>query len=226
MHTHLSVVLALFSLAACTAEGEPAPEPNPVDCTDDERASVVLTVEETGGSPIAGASVAYLLDGDEPAVPCEAGDTDGAYVCGYEVEGELTLLVAADGFVGSAQQVTVAHDGCHVVTEEVVAVLEIDEPPTEPCSEPLPAAAVWVYSESGAPLSGVQVTYSIGGGEDADCTYLNLLDYWECAYDVLETFEVTASADGHEPRATEVEVTSDDCGPIAAEVVLTLTPSL
>lgn len=94
---------------------------SPVECTDLAAVSVSLTLENQNGESVAGADVRFSADGSAEE-PCTEFDV-GTYTCGYEVEGELTITIGADGYEPASISVTVGADECHVITEEVTVVL-------------------------------------------------------------------------------------------------------
>lgn len=95
-----------------------------VACTEEARASVQVTlVDDLGGFPN-GVSVTMQQEGQDEE-PCSDFGTAGTVVCGYEVEGEITVRAQAPGHGPAEDTVLVGRtpDGCHVVTEEVTLVL-------------------------------------------------------------------------------------------------------
>lgn len=111
-----ATVLAL--LPGCELAG-------PIACTEEARASVQVTVEDDLGNFPNGVSVT-LQPAGEDEVPCsDFGSTTGEVVCGYEVEGEITVRATAPGYGPDEETVTVGRtdDGCHVETVFVTLVL-------------------------------------------------------------------------------------------------------
>lgn len=93
-------------------------------CTEEARASVQVTlVDDLGGFPN-GVSVTMQQAGQDEE-PCSDFGTAGVVVCGYEIEGEITVRAEAPGHGPAEETVLVERtsDGCHVVTEEVTLVL-------------------------------------------------------------------------------------------------------
>ncbi|MCC7072412.1 MAG: hypothetical protein IT383_13875 [Deltaproteobacteria bacterium] len=93
-------------------------------CTDEARASVQVTLVDDLGSFPNGVSVTMQQQGQDEE-PCSDFGTAGTVVCGYEVEGEITVRAEAPGHGPDEETVLVERtpDGCHVVTEEVTLVL-------------------------------------------------------------------------------------------------------
>lgn len=93
-------------------------------CTEEARASVQVTLEDDGGNFPNGVSVTYEPAGEEER-PCDFAGTSGEAVCGYEVDGEITVRATAPGYGPAEETVTVGRteDDCHVVTELVTLVL-------------------------------------------------------------------------------------------------------
>lgn len=97
----------------------------PTSCTTELRYSVTVTVEDETGAPVADAVVEYTVDGGD-AVACEEW-TDGEYVCGAEVSGDITVTATADGLGTDEETVTVESDECHVIGEAVTLTLPIED---------------------------------------------------------------------------------------------------
>ena len=117
----LSILLPLF-LTGC-------PGPDESACTDIAMASVVISVVQGDGRPLAGATVTFSLEGDdfEPAI-CTDGETPEsctAFVTGYETPGNYVVRAQKQGYLTAEESVTVhgLPDGCHVDTEEVRLVM-------------------------------------------------------------------------------------------------------
>ncbi len=93
-------------------------------CTTIAAVSVSVTVTNTEGDALADASVTYSVDGDEPVVCDALGGTEAMFLCGYEVEGTLTIEVTADGYEPFEGEVVVGADECHVLGEALDVELE------------------------------------------------------------------------------------------------------
>jgi hypothetical protein len=90
----------------------------PVVCTDESVTSVLLTLKDPMGDPVADATVTFSIDG-APAGACDAG-SQGTYFCGEEQLGNFGIAVEAAGFVAVDAEILVAdEDECHVHTEEL-----------------------------------------------------------------------------------------------------------
>ncbi|HEY1097974.1 MAG TPA: hypothetical protein VGF99_03560, partial [Myxococcota bacterium] len=61
---------------------------------------------------------------------CDARGTAGAYVCGYELDGEFVITATKAGFADAEGTVTVADrgDGCHVAGETLTLTLSSEGP--------------------------------------------------------------------------------------------------
>lgn len=94
-----------------------------LDCTEEEVPSVELHVSSAAGGPVATAEAFYVPsdeDWTEPGV-CDVGldglSDDAIFFCGGERAGDLDVWVTAPGHQHWSETITVAHDGCHPVTE-------------------------------------------------------------------------------------------------------------
>ncbi len=92
---------------------------DPKICSNEARISLVVTVVNELGEPVTDATVTFA-EGAAPAEPCGG---EGDYVCGQEVDGDLTIRVEREGYEPFEDVVHVAYDGCHVVTEELFVEL-------------------------------------------------------------------------------------------------------
>lgn len=112
----LSIVAVAATLTGCESL---------VDCTTDARASVQLTVVDSSGAAIAGASATYTIeDEDWPAPqPCEDMG-GGTLVCGWEVDDTFHIEVTAPGYASETLELDVFADECHVITEQVTVTLQ------------------------------------------------------------------------------------------------------
>lgn len=88
-------------------------------CTDEARVSVSVEVVDEAGEAVADALVAY--DGGEGEIDCEGWED--VYSCGYEVDGEIDIIVSAPGFEEQVVTVTVESDECHVISQDLVVEL-------------------------------------------------------------------------------------------------------
>lgn len=99
----------------------------PEVCTDERVPSVLARVEDAGGGSVAGVSVRWR-EADQPpgaAADCQAsGNPDYPFLCGTEVPGDLVIVASAGGFNQAVEEVTVEATFCHVITEEVVLVMQ------------------------------------------------------------------------------------------------------
>ncbi|MEL6345207.1 MAG: hypothetical protein AAFV53_19025 [Myxococcota bacterium] len=102
----LAVLLAVLCFPGCDLD--------PVSCDDFAATSVMLTLTNSDGAAIEGAAVSFVSD--DLSDDCFENDP-GSYVCGYEVEGDLTISAEAVGYQSQTTTVTVGADECHVITE-------------------------------------------------------------------------------------------------------------
>ena len=77
-----------------------------VDCTAMAASSVQVTLADPDGRAVTDAVVQFEHDGE--VRDCEGTGQD--WVCGWEIEGELTITVSADGFQGQSHVVDVPAD--------------------------------------------------------------------------------------------------------------------
>jgi hypothetical protein len=114
----LTPLIALAALcSACELPG--------TACTDEARASVQVTpVDDLGNFPN-GVSVTMQPAGDDEQPCSDFAGTTGDVVCGYEIEGDITVRASAPGYGPTEQTVTVGRtdDGCRVQTEHVTLTL-------------------------------------------------------------------------------------------------------
>jgi hypothetical protein len=90
-----------------------------VDCTTDERQSVLVTVLDSNGALVPDAQVSYSVGGAPQ--PCD-DLIGGLYGCGRELRGDFAIE-AVRGGVSAAMRVEVSADECHVITREIELVL-------------------------------------------------------------------------------------------------------
>ena len=96
-----------------------------VACTDEVRPSVLVTVTDVQGVDVTSGDVAWNM-ADEDDLP-EACTHIGAnqWHCAEEVPGDIRIDITNAGpYEDFTQVVTVEEDPCHVITEELDAVLE------------------------------------------------------------------------------------------------------
>ena len=120
----MKVVVLFTSIALSSTLGACNVVPvGPQPCTDLAAVSVGVTVTALDGALVSDAVVQFQPAGGEVAA-CEGG-SDGVYLCGFEVAGEITVSASKDTFFAPDQTVTVEEDaeGCHVVQENVAMVL-------------------------------------------------------------------------------------------------------
>ncbi len=113
------IALSALSLVALAASGCPTG----VVCTEEARASVQVTVVDAAGTDLNDADVSFSVDGGGTFDACDDVDT-GAWVCGWEVDGAITIRAEAVGFITDEQTVTVASDECHVIGQTLQITLD------------------------------------------------------------------------------------------------------
>jgi hypothetical protein len=98
---------------------------DPVACTEEIVPSVLVSVTDSAGQSISTADVVWnLADEDDLPEPCTyiAGNE---WSCGQEVAGELRIDIDNAGpYEPFSALVTVEEDECHVITENLDAVLQ------------------------------------------------------------------------------------------------------
>lgn len=114
----MKLPLALSALALCACEPQ-------VICTDIAMASVMVRVEDTDGAAVPDLTVSYQAGGD--VTDCDPAGTDNGkdFVCGYEVDGVITVTASAPGFDDATDTVTIVKDadGCHVIGQSITLTL-------------------------------------------------------------------------------------------------------
>jgi hypothetical protein len=105
----------------------------PRDCTEEARASVVVSVVDEAGTAIHEAEVRFSIDGGaEEMAQCMGMSGGGGltpircenWVAGHERGGNYTIKVKSpDGTRSAEQQLTVTEDECHVQTQQVTLTL-------------------------------------------------------------------------------------------------------
>ncbi|MCB9795619.1 MAG: hypothetical protein H6741_23190 [Alphaproteobacteria bacterium] len=191
-----------------------------VDCDLMAVASVNVELSAEEGGDIEEAEVTWSVDGGEPQ-PCETWDP-GIWVCGWEVAGDITVTADGWGFAPVSETVFIEQDTCHVVPQWI----ELELPPVDCAAVEMPGVLVDVVDEAGAPIADAEVAYAPrdedwtapepcedqGGGEFA------------CAWGRWGLLDVEAHAEGLQSAYAEVDVPSDECGPITQTLTLTLAP--
>ena len=94
------------------------------ECTEEARVSVSVEVVNADGEDILDAVVEY--DAGSGLEPCDGGD--GVFACGYEVIGEIDIIVNAPGFQEQIVSVYMTTDECHVITQDLLVEL-VEETP-------------------------------------------------------------------------------------------------
>lgn len=180
-------------------------------CTEMAAASLTVEVLDPEGKPIQDAQVHFSVDGGDSQI-CD-GWGNGTYVCGYEVAGELTVTVEAEGYLDAQTVANVVMDdvGCHVVGQAVSLTLEADG---TGCDEDLRYGVVVTLTASDASvLENPLVEWSRANADMAPQPCQGGGESWSCGEEAAGDLEVWASADGY-PVVREdvtVEMTADEC---------------
>lgn len=100
-------------------------ELEPLACTDEIAASVVVTVTDTSNQDVNGGDVVWnMADEDDLPEPC-LQTVGNEWICGEEVAGDIRIDIDNAGpYQPFSTVVTVGEDECHVITEQLDAVLE------------------------------------------------------------------------------------------------------
>jgi hypothetical protein len=208
----LTLPLVLSALVAC--------HDGVVACTDLAAASVGVTVLDQDGGKIEGATVTF--DAGNGPQDCESFEA-GEYICGFEVQGDITIHVSAVGFEDAEQVVHVDEDddGCHVVEQFVT----FDMAPADCTEQIVPAMHVTVAGEGDEVLSNVDVSWGYPNA-DMDPIPCDLREdgSWDCAPEESGDLEVYAGADGHQTDIRQIQVDLDaaGCHPVTEEVAFEL----
>lgn len=109
-----AATLSLSALVACEE----------TECTLEAAGSVNVTVEDELGDPIVDATVTYSTD-EVTDEACENMGGENVWVCGWEVDGDITVTASAEWHDTAEETVTVelTEDGCHVVPEAITLSL-------------------------------------------------------------------------------------------------------
>jgi hypothetical protein len=93
------------------------------ECNDDAvLPSIRVTVVGSTGESLSDVWVAYTPEGAED--PNDCYETGGVWLCGQEESGTFTVAAGAGGHQTESVEVTVGHDECHVITEDVTFELD------------------------------------------------------------------------------------------------------
>lgn len=188
-------------------------------CTEMAAASVMLTVTDANDAEIPGASAEWTGP-DGAAGTCDSLG-NGTFNCGYEVSGEISVTVSAEGYDDVTKSVVVDHDECHVIGESLTVVLEESE---AVCDE-MAAASIQVtlLGASAETLEDQVVQYRDAMVDDAewmDCD--DISGTWVCGWEVTGTFDVSGTASGHDVAYAQATVVLDEagCHPVTQNVTL------
>lgn len=201
----LTLLPLILLFAGCPKDGQV--------CTEIAVGSVTLTVVESDGDPIEGATARWSTD--DASGDCDA--TGATFTCGYEITGAITITASAPGRADASTTVTVEDDGCHPIPEAVELTLEAE------CLDDaiLRSIRATITSAASMPLDNLLVQYGPPAGAMSDCQE-EANGVWSCGDEEAGTFTVTASADGHQPASQEVTVEQGDCHVITEEISFAL----
>lgn len=198
----------LLGLAALTGCEEPV-------CTEIAMSSVTVQLLDPSGQPILGAQVQYSVE--DALSDCFEWD-DGWYACGYEEEGDITVLASAEGYLDAEGSVFVEADECHVVTESLTLTLEPDD---VACTQEVRYAVdVTVVDLYGLPVEA-DVTWSLPNADMAPQPCEGGDGHYFCREGAAGQLEIWAT-DELSFASALVEVSADDCGPVTEYIELTL----
>ncbi|MDP2307335.1 MAG: hypothetical protein Q8P18_15015 [Pseudomonadota bacterium] len=109
-------LLPLLALTACDVDHN-----NDTACTRVAMVSVTVNVTDAAGAPFTAADVTYTAE-DGSSDRCDSY-SDGVYLCGYEIAGEMTITVEVGGDTVSMDTVLIDADACHVIGETLDVVV-------------------------------------------------------------------------------------------------------
>lgn len=96
----------------------------PLACTDQEVPSIEVTVTDSQGADVTTGDVVWNMAAEDDLPEACFNMGGNMWSCGYETEGELIVEISNAGpYEDYAQIVTVGADECHVITEQLDAVL-------------------------------------------------------------------------------------------------------
>jgi hypothetical protein len=209
----------LFLLGCIICEFLISKDSDGVACTDIAMASVMLSVVDEEGRLIRGSSASFAVDGERQG-GCEG--ENGEFICGWEQAGEFEITASAEGFIASSRSITIeqTEDGCHVVGQELVIVLEREE---VACTEEArPSVLVTLVSER--ELVRPQVMWGLTYADMAPQPCSGEGSFWVCGEEVAGSLDIYASANGTHAvmQTVEVPMTEDGCHVITQEIEIRL----
>ncbi|TNE87973.1 MAG: hypothetical protein EP330_16940 [Deltaproteobacteria bacterium] len=186
----------------------------PMACTTEARSSVIVFVEDSGGTPVADAEVVFTVDGGAEEA-CMDND-GGEFVCGFEQDGHFAITGDGWGFAPTTVEVDVDADACHVITETVTLVLE----PVGCTEEEVPSVQVTVTDSQGTAITSADVAWNMADEDDLPeaCESLGG-NQWVCAYETAGDLRIDIDNAGpYEPYTTVVTVAEDECHVITEQL--------
>ncbi len=186
----------------------------PHTCTAEERSSVTVDLVDPEGNPIEGASVEFLW---EDIIEDCSDLGGGAYICGWEQGGEITVFADAEGYEPNEAILEVASDECHVITETLEITLE-----TIDCTTEVVTSVEVEVSDNDFPIEGAEVAWSY---QDTDMLPILCEEagggIYHCGEEAEGALEITVQ---HESRVAYevVEVGADECHVITEFILIDL----
>ncbi|MFH1462831.1 MAG: hypothetical protein ABIO70_00385 [Pseudomonadota bacterium] len=203
----------LLPLVACSD-----PE---ADCDTMARASVAVTLTSSTGAPLEEVVLQYTGPDDEEPRACDP--LDDAWVCGWEVPGDLLIEAMAACHGAASQTVTVPEGACHVEQQSLQLTLD----PVDCTAEEVPSVFVTVSDEGGLPIEEAHVGFVPEGQDWTDYQPCDAMDGgWACGWGYSGGIDLEVTAYGYSPWWGQAEVAEDCCGPVTerVDVVLPETP--
>jgi hypothetical protein len=199
------------------------------ECTAEVVPGVILTLVNTDGDPTvlgpenrAWASFGFA-DTDGKPQHCEPYGTS-QFACGWDQSGPFEISAGKIGYYPVFEEVEVAFDGCHPVTESVEITMTSA---TTPCTEQIePSVALFAVDNLGAPIAGATANFSPRWEKwfaPEDCPEFATGQFF-CGEELTGLLDVEVTAPDYEGWYGEVFVTSDECHVITETAVVTLTP--
>lgn len=113
----LSRVFWILMLWSC---GTPLPGPAPRVCDTSAAASLTLTLSSSDGQPLPNVKATWKTA--EQSDSCQ--NLNNQFICGYEVAGNMTVEISAEGFQPQTLVVEIPKGDCHVVSQTRNVVLK------------------------------------------------------------------------------------------------------
>jgi len=189
-----TLLVGFATLTGCSPDGP---------CTEEARSSVTVNLTDTAGDPIEGAALEFLHD-DVIETCIDLGQ--GAYVCGWEQAGEITVFATADGYEPGEANALVEKDECHVITETLDLTLE-----EVICTAQVVYSVEVQVTDNDFPIDGATVNW---GYQNADVAHTPCDDFGGgthfCGEEIDGALEIYVQ---YQDMATyePVDVSADEC---------------